>query len=39
MIEPEPSWQEAYAELHARYEALYPALRPFSPASPNDPGA
>ena len=39
VIEPEPSWQEAYAELHARYEALYPALRPFSRASPNDPGA
>jgi xylulokinase len=39
VIEPEPSWQEAYAELHARYGALYPALRPFSPASPKDPGA
>ena len=39
VVEPEPSWQEAYAELHARYGALYPALRPFSPASPKDPGA
>jgi xylulokinase len=39
VIEPEPSWQEAYAELHARYGALYPALRPFSPPSPKDPGA
>ena len=27
VVAPEPRWQEAYAELHVRYRALYPALR------------
>jgi xylulokinase len=27
-IEPEPAWQVAYAEGHARFSTLYPALRP-----------
>jgi xylulokinase len=27
VVEPDPAWQEAYAELHPRYRALYPALR------------
>ena len=26
-VEPDPAWRDAYAELHARYERLYPALR------------
>ncbi len=26
-VEPEPAWIDAYAELHARYTRLYPALR------------
>lgn len=27
VVEPDPAWERAYAELHARYSALYPALR------------
>ena len=27
-IEPDPHWREAYAELHARHQSLYPALHP-----------
>jgi xylulokinase len=27
VVEPEPTWSDAYAELHLRYSALYPALR------------
>jgi xylulokinase len=27
VVEPEPSWRDAYAELLPRYRALYPALR------------
>ena len=27
-VEPDPAWQEAYADGHRRYRALYPALRP-----------
>jgi xylulokinase len=27
VVEPEQAWVEAYAEGHARYQALYPALR------------
>ena len=26
-VEPDPTWQAAYAEQHERYRALYPALR------------
>jgi xylulokinase len=26
-IEPEPAWQQAYAEGYERYRRLYPALR------------
>jgi xylulokinase len=26
VVEPEPAWRDAYAELHARYSRLYPAL-------------
>jgi xylulokinase len=26
-VEPDPDWRDAYAVLHARYRALYPALR------------
>ena len=32
-VEPVASWQSAYSELHPRYRALYPALRPFERAS------
>jgi xylulokinase len=28
LIEPEPSWREAYEAGYARFRALYPALRP-----------
>jgi xylulokinase len=27
VVEPDPAWSSAYPELHARYRALYPALR------------
>ncbi|HEY4620358.1 MAG TPA: FGGY-family carbohydrate kinase, partial [Gaiellaceae bacterium] len=27
VVEPDPAWRDAYAELHARYQRLYPALR------------
>ena len=27
VVEPDPAWRDAYAELAARYRALYPALR------------
>jgi xylulokinase len=27
VVEPEPTWSDAYAALHLRYSALYPALR------------
>jgi xylulokinase len=27
VVEPEPEWRDAYAALHDRYRALYPALR------------
>jgi len=27
VVEPEPAWADAYDEVHARYRALYPALR------------
>jgi len=27
VVEPDPVWRDVYAELHARYRALYPALR------------
>jgi xylulokinase len=27
-VEPDPQWQERYAELYARFRLLYPALRP-----------
>ena len=27
LVEPDPGWHDSYAELHARYRALYPALR------------
>jgi xylulokinase len=27
VVEPDSSWQETYAELRARFRALYPALR------------
>jgi xylulokinase len=27
-VEPEPAWVDAYAALHARFRALYPALHP-----------
>ncbi len=27
-IEPDPHWRDAYAELHARHQSLYPALHP-----------
>ena len=36
-IEPNPAWQTPYAEHHARYRSLYPALRPF--AAVQDPSA
>ncbi|HET8812258.1 MAG TPA: xylulokinase [Gaiella sp.] len=26
-IDPNPAWQDSYSEVHARYRALYPALR------------
>ena len=26
-VEPDPTWRDTYSELHARYRALYPALR------------
>jgi len=26
VVEPDPAWRDAYAELHARYRELYPAL-------------
>ncbi len=26
VVEPDPGWRDAYAELHGRYRALYPAL-------------
>jgi xylulokinase len=29
VVEPDPAWASAYAELYSRYRALYPALRPF----------
>ncbi len=32
VVEPQASWQIAYSELHQRYRALYPALRPFERA-------
>jgi xylulokinase len=30
-VEPEPAWVAPYAELRDRFEALYPAVRPFAP--------
>jgi len=27
VIEPDPAWQDAYAELRPGFRALYPALR------------
>jgi len=27
VVEPDPAWRDTYAELHARFRALYPALR------------
>jgi xylulokinase len=27
VVEPDPAWRDAYAELHPRFRALYPALR------------
>jgi len=27
VVEPNPAWRDVYAELHARFRALYPALR------------
>jgi xylulokinase len=27
LVEPDPAWVDAYADLHARYSRLYPALR------------
>jgi len=29
VVEPDPTWATAYAELHGRFRALYPALRSF----------
>jgi len=33
VVEPDPVWRDVYAELHARYRALYPALRGLDPSS------
>jgi xylulokinase len=32
-VQPDPDWRDAYAELHVRYRALYPALRDLDSAT------